>query len=201
MSSSAKQFFLASESPRRRKILHDGGYQFVLLPIKVSERIDKNLNSEGQIKAIAEEKMAEAREQAKLLKYNDYLILTADTMVYHQGEPLGKPTSQQDAVSTLTRLSASTHVVHTAVCIFDEVSCQQICEVASTQVRFRALSQDEIWQYVKSGAPMDKAGSYGAQDEGKNFIEKIDGDFDTVVGLPMKLTSELLKRFGVLPCR
>jgi septum formation protein len=199
MRSLPKQFFLASESPRRRKILSEEGYQFTVLPIKVSERIDKNLNSEGQVRAIAEEKMWAAREATKLLKSNIFLILTADTMVYHQGVPLGKPVDRQDAIQTLTRLSNSEHLVHTAVCVFDSESGQHLTQIATTKVLFKALSQNEIVTYVESGSPMDKAGSYGAQDEGRNFIAKIEGDFDTVVGLPMNLVREMLSKFGVVP--
>ena len=197
MSEITPQFFLASESPRRKKILEEHGYQFTLLPIKVSERIDKNLNSKDQIRAIAEEKMAAARDQAKLLKIKNYVILTADTMVYFQGHPFGKPENSKHAVEMLSLMSGNSHWVHTAVCVFDAKTQLQVCEVASTEVLFKRLSQNEIQNYVQSGEPMDKAGAYGAQGRGREFIESLHGDFDTVVGLPMKVTQALLLRFGV----
>jgi len=197
-------FFLASESPRRQHILTEAGFQFTVLPIKVSERIEKNLNlqqanqpwDEVAIQDLAKRKMQAALTNGIHLNLQDYLILTADTMVVLDGTPLGKPSSREDAIQTLVRLSGHSHFVKTAVCLYRHQDLRMVWGLQSTQVNFRPLLRHEIEVYVDSGEPLDKAGSYAIQGQGGKFVVNFDGDFDNVVGLPMRLVKELLQKVG-----
>ncbi len=121
-------------------------------------------------------------------------VISADTMVFSDGERLGKPSDAADAKRMLHKLSGKTHTVMTAVWLFYGAREQTLLE--KTEVTFRPLSEEEINRYVESGAPMDKAGAYGIQE--CDFVQKIDGDYDNVVGLPVNGLNELLKTAEVL---
>jgi septum formation protein len=192
----SSQFFLASESPRRKKILEEAGFQFTVLPIKVSEKIEKNLNPDALILLIATRKMMAAKLLINSMNVLDFLVLTADTMVVLEGEPLGKPENTQDAITTLTRLSGRTHQVKTAVCLADSRSGEVFEAMDTTTVHFRPISRQEILDYVATEEPMDKAGSYAIQGLGKKFVTEIHGAYDNVVGLPLQVVLRLLHACG-----
>ena len=118
------------------------------------------------------------------------VIISSDTLVEIDGEPLGKPTSEEDAVEMLKRLSGREHRVHTGVAV--HYRGRVASGVDTTRVFFREIPDEEILQYVRGGEPMDKAGSYGIQGEGGKFVLKIDGEFDTVMGLSVKLVKKLV---------
>ena len=120
------------------------------------------------------------------------IVISSDTLVEIGGVPLGKPVDKADAFSMLKLLSGKAHNVHTGVAIHD--GGQVFSGVATTAVYFREMSDGEINEYIESGDPMDKAGSYGIQSGGGKFVEKIDGDYDTVVGLSMRLVKKLLEK-------
>jgi septum formation protein len=181
---------LASSSPRRRELLEMLGVGgFTVIPADVDEAVPDMLPDEAVIH-IAQLK---ARKVAAGCAPGD-LIIAADTLVYLAGEALGKPESDADAENMLRRLSNTRHAVYTGVAIIKNGAEMTFAE--KTDVFFRALSEDEIEAYIKTGEPMDKAGAYGAQGRGAAFISRIEGDFFNVMGLPVcRLVTEL-RRFG-----
>ena len=172
---------LSSASPRRAQLLEMLGLEFEVIPSDKEETAPDNLPIEEKVMAIAKCKAADEGD----------VIISADTIVYFQGEIFGKPKDEEDAFNMLKRLSGNTHEVYTGICVNGK------CDYEKTYVTFRCLSDDEILSYISSGEPMDKAGAYGAQGKGALLIEKIDGDFFNVMGLPISKLSLMLKEFGV----
>ncbi|HEY1079810.1 MAG TPA: Maf family protein [Bdellovibrio sp.] len=186
---------LASESPRRRELLTEAGFVFDVVPVKVSEIPNKNLNVNEQILDIARRKARAAFAHLKSSRTGPFRVLSADTEVIFGDAPLGKPQDADDAYRILKLLSGKFHEVITAVCIIDSTSTKELSQSETTQVHFRKLTDDEIWTYIKTGEPMDKAGAYGIQGQGRKFIDRFEGPFDNVVGLPVDLVKKMLAQF------
>lgn len=194
------ELVLASESPRRRELLTNAGFKFQVHPSKISETLEENLTVDEQILDIAVRKARASVQTLDRTEGASRLVIAADTMVVLDERPLGKPLSPEDAVQTLHALSGRTHLVKTSVCLFDENSKIPKSWIETTEVAFRSLSDDEIRFYVGSGHPLDKAGSYGIQGGGGDFVAKISGSYTNVVGLPMEtLVENLATWFGVTP--
>ncbi len=189
------KLILASESPRRRELLKKAGYNFDVLPSKVSEIPDKNLNACDQILDIARRKVRAAFDQAKTQESEPFVVLAADTEVIFANAPLGKPQSPEDAYRILRLLSGLPHQVITAVCVIDSRSGDEVSQSETTSVYFRHLTDEEIWDYIRTGEPMDKAGAYGIQGLGGKLVEKYEGPFDNIVGLPMDLVRRMLDSY------
>lgn len=197
MQQSPLQLILASESPRRKNLLADAGFSFRVFSVKVSENLEKNLNVDAQIKSIAERKALAAFSAYKSLKPEGFLILSADTMVVLGGHALGKPTSPTEARQMLSSLSGKWHEVKTAICLAEgrknsDGIVKLLVDIETTKVLFKKISTSQILEYIASGEPMDKAGSYAIQGKGGQFVEKIEGPFDNVVGLPVDLFKKML---------
>ena len=195
------ELVLASQSPRRRDILLEAGYKFQTCPVNVSETLNKNLTLDEAIKALAREKAEAFVQSIKNLKSQSYLVLSADTLVCLDGETLGKPQDAHQAKVYLRRLSSRTHLVKTGICIWPMASqgvpaATPITALDTTEVLFRELSDLEIEAYVASGEPFDKAGGYGIQGAGGNFIQSYQGSFKNVMGLPIELFEKILKEQG-----
>lgn len=193
------RLILASESPRRREILQRGGFRFTVFPVKVSEIPDENLNVDEQILDIARTKLDEAFRQltrTSVENSSPFVVLSADTEVIWEGRPLGKPSSPDDAASTLRRLSGHAHDVKTAVWFLDSLTGKKVSHIETTRVFMRPLSESVISDYVATGDPMGKAGSYGIQSGGKILVDRIEGDFDNVVGLPLAAVAKIIAREG-----
>ncbi|HEY8269322.1 MAG TPA: Maf family protein [Pseudobdellovibrionaceae bacterium] len=186
------QLILASESPRRRQLLQTAGFVFDVHPVKVSEIPDKNLNIDEQILDIARRKAKVAFSQLKASFHKDFLVLTADTMVVYHTQTLGKPRNPDEAYEFLKLLSGKTHEVKTALCLVESLAGQTASHLETSQVIFRHLSNDEIWTYIQSGEPLDKAGSYAIQGVGGKFVEQFIGEYDNIVGLPVNAFEKLL---------
>lgn len=186
------QLVLASESPRRKNLLEKAGFSFEVIPSKVSEFPNKNLNINEQILDIARRKSSEVYNQLKSQGKSEFLILAADTEVIYDHRPLGKPSCAEEATQMLTMLSGQQHEVKTAV-ILKKDSGEEISHLETSIVKFKKLSQTEIAEYVATGKPLDKAGGYGIQDEGKKFVQEILGSFNNVVGLPIEVVEKLMK--------
>lgn len=186
---------LASRSPRRRRLLEQLGFAFTVHPSPASEEAPDGLGPEALVRYLAEKKAAPVAEA-----YPDALILAADTVVALGGAILEKPAGPQDARRMLRALSGRTHTVYTGFTLAHPASARQVTDAAATHVTFGALTDGEIAAYVASGAPMDKAGAYGIQDDhGALFIEGIEGDYYTVVGLPLRRLYLMLRdTFGDL---
>ncbi|UOE99987.1 Maf family protein [Bdellovibrio reynosensis] len=187
-----KPLVLASESPRRRELLKEAGYNFDVVPVKVSEIPNKNLNVSEQILDIARRKARAAFDQLKSSRSSEFLVLSADTEVIFGGGPLGKPQDRDDAYRILRLLSGKKHDVITAVCLIDSKTQREVSQSETTEIYFKNLTDDEIWTYIDSGEPMDKAGAYGIQGLGGKFVERYIGPFDNVVGLPVSLVKKLI---------
>lgn len=172
---------LASNSPRRKRLLEQIGLEFFVIPSHVHENIDEECPPEEHVRILSERKATEVSSTIR-----DGIIIAADTIVVLEGTILNKPIDEQDAIDILLRLSGKRHDVFTGICLLESSSGRKIVDHEKTEVWFRELEFDEIRSYVRSGGPMDKAGAYGIQDDfGAVFVEKIHGDYYTVVGLPL----------------
>jgi len=155
--------------------------KFNSIYVDTAEKVKKNEKPYLTVKRISNEKMDKALSVIK-----DGIVITADTIVVLDNKVIGKPKDQKDAYHILRKLSGRTHSVYTGYCIYNWLNKKKITEYEKTMVKFRKLSDIEIWDYIRSGSPMDKAGAYGIQDDfGAVFIEKINGCYYNVVGLPL----------------
>ncbi len=186
-----RPLILASASPRRRELLSRFGVPFRVVPARGKELAPEGLTPGELVKCLAEHKAAEVAGNEDA----DSVIVAADTVVEIDGEILGKPSGPADAGTMLRRLSGRTHRVWTGVCV--RRGDRVLSEAECTAVFFRELEEDEIRAYVATGEPLDKAGAYGYQDRACLFVERIEGDYFNVVGLPMHLLGRMLRAFGV----
>ena len=183
---------LASRSPRRRELLERIGItDFDVRVPEVEESFPENLTPQQVVEYISREKA----EAAAALCSEDEIVITADTMVFLDHQRLGKPQDEADALRMLTALQGRHHTVCTGVTV--RRGAEVITESETTHVYFRPATQAELRAYIATGEPMDKAGSYGVQGKGALLVEKLDGDFFNVMGLPVLRLSRMLKRFGV----
>lgn len=189
------QLILASESPRRKQLLSEAGFQFEIRPSYVSEFLEKNLTVKEQILSLARRKASFVFSQMQTIKSEPFIVLGSDTMVVIDGVALGKPESSEQAFQFLKKLSGQEHEVMTAICMIESTQRSELSQIETTRVRFKKLSDEAIWSYVQSGEPMDKAGAYAIQGGGGQFVETITGDIDTVVGLPIKAVQTLWSQF------
>jgi Nucleotide-binding protein implicated in inhibition of septum formation len=132
-----------------------------------------------------------------LKKVREGLIIASDTLVSLDGCPLGKPADRDDAYHMLRSLSGRAHEVYTGVCVLDAQSGRCLVREDCTFVVFKPLTDAQIFSYIDSGEPMDRAGAYAIQGGAAPFVERIDGAFDNVVGFPTALVAEMLRAFGV----
>lgn len=187
-----KQIILASKSPRRKEIFKKTGLSFIVEESNYKEDMSLRLSPTALAKQLSQEK---AKAVAK--KHNNAIVIAADTFVVLDDMILGKPHTNQKAKEMLRMLSGKTNLVITGVTILDTDSGQMDCFSDQASVSIKQLSESEIDQYVQSGEPLDKAGAYAIQGLGAIFIEKIEGDFYGVMGLPLFQVVERLKGFGI----
>ena len=179
---------LASGSPRRRELLEMLGLEFEVRPARGGEHPPEHAGPEEIVLALAGDKAAEVAEHCA----PENVIIAADTIVWLEGELLGKPRSEEDAARMLRELSGRSHEVWTGVCVLR--GGEKLLGAERTLVRFRRLEESEILAYIATGEPMDKAGSYGIQGIGGLYVREIHGDYNNVVGLPIaRLYHELQK--------
>ena len=180
------RIILASGSPRRRELLSKLYDKFDIITSEVDESIDADIQPVCGVEILAVRKgEAVARELD-----SDCVVISSDTLVEIGGVPLGKPTSFEDAYRMLRLLSGNYHNVHTGIAV--HYAGRVLSDVASARVKFKELTDTDIYAYIDGGEPMDKAGAYAIQGEGGKFIEKYDGDFDTIMGLSVSLTKRLI---------
>lgn len=184
------QIYLASKSPRRRKLLKLLNINFKSFTVDVDENISKTEKPAHIVKRLANEKLIKAKEKVK-----KGIIITADTIVVLDGKVIGKPTSTKNAKTILKKLSGRVHKVYTGFSVWNSDKNIIIADYEKTIVEFRNLFDREIDDYIYGGSPMDKAGAYGIQDDiGAVFIKKINGCYYNVVGLPLtKIYQALIK--------
>ena len=175
------QIYLASSSPRRKKLLQQLNIPFNTIKVDIDEKVRKNEPPVKAVKRLSLEKM----EMAKKVIENG-IIITADTIVVFNGSIIGKPIDEKDAERLLKKLSGRVHKVYTGFCVLNTINGKIITDYEKTFVKFRKLNKKEISEYVATGSPLDKAGAYGIQDDfGAVFVEKINGCYYNVVGLPL----------------
>src|SRR4030095_6597557 len=189
----SEKVILASASPRRkellRSLLKNFGLSFTVFPSNIDEVLPSHSSRPGLLVCNMAEQKARSVAAKKL-----GIIIGADTIVILKNKILGKPSSKKDAKRMLSMLSGNSHFVYTGIVIIANDKLYSAYE--KTRVWFRKLEKKEIDNYVESGSPLDKAGSYGIQDDyGSTFVTKINGDFFNVVGLPILKTYISLKKF------
>jgi len=182
---------LASQSPRRRELLGCAGIRFVVRPGSVDESRTGEEDPVEHVCRLAREK---AQSVACAL---DEIVLGADTVVVIDGEVLGKPSDREHAARMLRQLSGRSHEVVTGICL--RASNRLIVDKESTRVRFVRLPEKEIAAYVASGEPMDKAGAYAIQGLASRFVDRIEGCYFNVVGLPVALVWRRLQELAAFP--
>ena len=183
---------LASSSPRRRELMEMLGTRNLRILPAVGEEIPPaHADGAELVKALALQK---AREVAARVEA-DALVIGADTIVWVDGRPFGKPHSEAEAAAMLRRLSGDCHTVYTGVAVLH--GGETLVEAEESRVWFRELTDAEISRYIATGEPMDKAGAYGAQGKGALFVRAIEGDFFNVMGLPLCRLGQMLKKMGV----
>jgi len=184
---------LASQSPRRALLLRKLGLKFKVIPSRVREHIPKNIPPK---KFAADMAFRKAASVAKRVKKG--LVIGADTIVVCKGEIIGKPKNIKDAKRILKKLSNTKQKVLTAVCVYDAKTKRKKCAIQTSAVFTKRMTDKQIEAFAKRH--LDKAGAYAVQQKNDKFIEKIEGDYYNVVGLPVKLVKRLLGGFGVV-CR
>lgn len=187
-----KSIILASASTRRQQLLSQLGLKFSVEP----SCLDENLNYKLDFGPLVAE-MAFEKAMAVAKRHEKGLVLGADTIVVLDDMILGKPSTFKEAEEMLNSLSGRWHEVFTGLSLVDAATRRYINEFQESRVKFKDLSSLEIQNYIKTGEPMDKAGAYGIQGKGALFVEKIEGDYYNIVGLPLFKLSEMLAQFDI----
>jgi septum formation protein len=190
-----KTLVLASGSPRRRELMEAAGYRFEVLPSAYAERHDHPVAPTDLAPGLA---LGKARDVA-YSRHDLPVVLAADTFIALDGAILGKPSSEADARRMLGLLSGRAHEVITGVAVVDAETGREETRAVVSRVWFRELTDAEIAEYVATGEPMDKAGSYAIQGIGALLVARLEGPMDNVVGLPMAETAAMLAEFGIRP--
>ena len=191
-----RRIILASASPRRRELMAMAGYEF---EIKVSHKEEKYASTEPSeiVKELALLKAEDVVEQEiMLLNGEELVVIGADTVVAHAGKILGKPKSKEEAFHMIKGFQGDKHQVYTGIAVlkYDEEGNKSIVnEAVKTEVYVNPMTDEEIWKYIENDNVMDKAGSYGIQSGFAIHIEKIEGDYFNVVGLPISYIYRVLK--------
>lgn len=197
-----RKIILASQSPRRRELLTQIGFEYEVCPSTVEEVVN-GTNPVEIVKSLSLQKAMDVAEKKKMeYPEESLLVIGADTIVVYDNKILGKPKDEADADAMLSMLQGKTHSVYTGVAlIFVENGTDEIKSFAEeTQVTMCPMTQEEILWYVGTGEPKDKAGSYGIQGYCARFIEKIHGDYNNVVGLPVgRIYQEIKEKVDFVP--
>jgi septum formation protein len=187
-----KTIILASASLRRKELLGKIGLKFEVEPSHYEEDISSKLEPHELAKSLSLEK---AKVVAK--NHKNTLVIAADTFIVFQGKILGKPQTETEAKKMLETINGKAHSVITGFTIIDTENNQALSKSVETKVYLRRLTPDEVDAYVKSKEPLDKAGAYAIQGLGSVIVDKIEGDYFNVIGLPLSALVESLKGFGV----
>jgi septum formation protein len=190
------RFILASQSPRRRDLLASIGLAFDVMPSDIPEVRQAGESPEEYVARLSRDKAA-----VIAAKHADSWIIAADTTVLLGDELLEKPADDDDARRMLATIAGKTHIVYSGVTLQNAASGWRDTRVAETEVRMLPLDERDIAWYVSTGEPRDKAGAYAAQGLGGMFIDSIHGSYTNVVGLPLALLFQMLRRAGVDPLK
>ena len=191
-----RRMVLASKSPRRRELLEMLGAQFEV----ITSDCDENITGLAPRDLVRELALRKAEAVYERLNDPDAVVIGSDTIVTPDGvKALGKPRDRGDAVRTLTELSGKWHSVCTGIAVIGRAAdntSKKIAETVETKVKFLDLTKEECERYADTGEPLDKAGAYGIQGMGGMFVDRIDGSYSNVVGLPMSMLRTILAQVG-----
>lgn len=198
-----KNIILASQSPRRHSLIKKIVSNFDVVAPEFDEKLNSDNYTDDAIKSLSLQKALSALNTHKesgagICLSKGCFIISADTMVVHNNKIYGKPKDEQDAIRMLKELSSQTHFVVTAVTVLDSDTQEALTEVVKTYVTFQELSDDLIKNYVTLHKPLDKAGAYGIQEMGSDFIKSVDGDLENVIGFPTQNVKNLLEKMGYI---
>ena len=188
------RIILASNSPRRREILEQAGINFQIIPSQCEEKISST-DPESVVKELALLKATSVANQYR----DNTIVIGADTVVANMGKILGKPSDELDAANMLMNLQGHSHDVYTGVAIVikeDNGNTQTLCFSENTKVRIDDMSKEQVMNYILTGEPMDKAGSYAIQGKFAKYIRGIEGDYYNVVGFPICRFRMEMKKLG-----
>lgn len=189
-----KRIILASQSPRRHELIKKLNIEFDVILPTFEEKLSSDDYSDEIIKNLSLSKALSVLEN----KISNSLVISADTVVVFENKIFGKPTDEKHAKKMLQKLSGNIHVVVTSVSVIDSDTKKSITKLTKTFVTFQKLSDELIDKYIKEKRPLDKAGAYGIQEMGEEFIKNVDGELDNVIGLPTKTLKNILEEFGYL---
>lgn len=184
-----KKYILASTSPRRQFLLKQAGIDYTVVSPHYDENILNKKFSYQLIELIAENKGISASENI----FEPAIIISADTVVVYDDMVLGKPKNYDEAFKMLSILNNNEHKVVTSVCVLDTETRKKIIKSDTSYVVFNNLTDEAIKQYIENFKPYDKAGSYGIQELPDGFVKEIKGEFDNIVGLPVKMLTKMLE--------
>jgi len=187
-----KQIILASKSPRRKELLENIGLKFKIVPSDINEDLISFSSPKEYAERLSKEKAKKVVEE-----YQDAIIIGADSIVILNGEIIGKPKSLENAKEILRKLSGRKHTVITGFTVVDSKTGKSVTKSVLSSVTFKKLSEEEIDDYVTTGELMDKAGAYAIQEKAGAFIEKVEGDFFNIVGLPIFALCKVLQEFDI----
>ena len=190
------KIILASKSPRRKELLSKVFHSFEIVVSEADESLPEEVSLQEGVAVIAERKGQAVYDKLCRERGKDaadrFYIISSDTLVEVDGKPLGKPCDKAEAYGMIESLSGREHYVRTGVAV--SIGGVSLRDTASTKVIFKKLTEKEIEKYVSGDEPYDKAGGYGIQGAAGEFVEKIEGDYDTVVGLSLSLVLDLLEK-------
>src|SRR3989344_6149526 len=186
-----RKIILASISPRRKFLMKKLGLKFKVAESGYREHHHKHLSPKTLVKFLA---LGKARKAA--LKYSNAIIIAADTLVEFRGMVLGKPKNRKDAKRTLLMLSGKTNYVLTSMAVIDASRNKIFSVVGKTKIVFKKLSKKIIDDYIKTGEPMDRAGAYALDASGIKFAQKVIGDMDSAIGLPVRDLRKILRKLA-----
>lgn len=190
-----RPLILASSSPRRQELIRLLGLPHHIVVSNVDERIESVMTPKQVVRELSLRKARAVYREVKGTQ--DGVIIGADTIVVFNDSILGKPKHEQDAFHMLNALQGNTHQVYSGITCIDTETGKTNVDHRLTLVTMKPLSEQQIKRYIETGEPHDKAGAYGIQGFGATIVEKIDGDYFNVVGLPLSLLSDMLRDFGI----
>lgn len=182
---------LASQSPRRRELLDLAKIDYEVIVSDYDENVDKSLSLEEQSKEIAYGKAKDVFDNTQ----GNRIVIGADSLVILDGEQLGKPKDREEAVEMIKKIQGKCHTVYTSIAVLVENNeeYKEYKELHQTKVYIKLMTDEEIENYVESGEPFDKAGGYGVQTSFAVFVERVEGEYSVIVGLPLCRVYEILK--------
>lgn len=191
-----KKIILASSSPRRKDILEKMGLEFEIIPSDYEEVLESLDFSYEKIEDLALNKAKSVLDKNySLFTIHNSLILSADTIVVLEGQILGKPKDEIEAIEMIKSLSGKKHSVVTSICVIDTKNLSHKILSTTSYVEFKNLSDELIIEYVKNYKPLDKAGSYGIQELPEGFLNNVEGSFENIIGLCSEAVNKILNEF------